>query len=70
MIHSSREQKKISPKLLKYLEQRVGLSISEINLGLKQADIEQAPLPIILWSFGLLTLEQYQQVLDWQNINQ
>ena len=26
-----------------------------------------APLPVVLWSFGLLSLEQLQQVLDWQN---
>ncbi len=44
----------------------MGLSESAINLGLRQAEIEQAPLPIVLWSFGLLTLSQFQIVLDWQ----
>ena len=38
-----------------------------LNLGLRQAELEQAPLPIVLWSFGLLSLEQLQQVLDWQD---
>ena len=31
------------------------------------SELEQAPLPIVLWSFGLLSLEQLQQVLDWEN---
>ena len=30
------------------------------------AELEQAPLPIVLWSFGLLNLLQYQEVLEWQ----
>jgi hypothetical protein len=34
---------------------------------LRQAELEQAPLPIVLWSFGLLNLEQLQTVLDWQD---
>ena len=32
-----------------------------------QAELEQAPLPIVLWSFGLLSLNQLEEVFDWQN---
>ncbi len=42
------------------------LSENEINLGIRQSELEQAPLPIILWSFGIISLEQYQQILDWE----
>ena len=52
---------------MQFLEQRLGVSRNAINLGLRQAELEQAPLPIVLWSFGLLTLDQFEQVLDWQN---
>ena len=52
--------------LLKFLRQKIGLSENALNLGIRQAELEQAPLPIILWSFGLLNLSQYQEVLDWQ----
>ena len=53
-------------KLLNFLKQKVGLSEEAINLGLRQSELEQAPLPIILWSFGLITLKQYQDVLNWE----
>ena len=49
------------------LQRRLGLSPSAIELGLRQAELEQAPLPIVLWSFGLLSLTQLEQVFDWQN---
>ncbi|MED5164542.1 MAG: DUF2949 domain-containing protein, partial [Cyanobacteriota bacterium] len=56
-----------SPQLLQFLQQKLGLSENALNLGLRQAELEQAPLPVVLWSFGLLSLTQYQQVLDWEN---
>ena len=54
-------------ELEQFLLRRVGLSLNALQLGLRQAELEQAPLPIVLWSFGLLNLEQLQTVLDWQD---
>ena len=67
VVISSHPQPSVSTQLLQFLQQKLGLSEKAINLGLRQAELEQAPLPIVLWSFGLLSLAQYQQVLDWQN---
>jgi len=41
------------------------MSDSALGLGLKQAQLEQAPLPVVLWRFGLISLEQLDQVLVW-----
>tara|TARA_B100000700_G_C14878748_1_gene777000 strand:- start:152 stop:364 length:213 start_codon:yes stop_codon:yes gene_type:complete len=59
-----------SERLITFLKQKINLNDSEIKLGLRQAEIEQAPLPIVLWSFGLITLEQYEKILKWQNDHQ
>ena len=69
MILTSHNQPEPSGKLINYLQQKIGLSEKAIELGVRQSNIEQAPLPIILWSFGLLSLNQYQQVLNWQKEN-
>ena len=66
MVISSDPQPKASAALLAYLQGKLRLSLSAINLGLRQAELEQAPLPVVLWSFGLLSLQGYQDVLDWQ----
>ncbi|MFY7695915.1 MAG: DUF2949 domain-containing protein [Cyanobium sp.] len=29
--------------------------------------MEQAPLPAVLWRYGLITLEQLDRVLAWQD---
>lgn len=65
MVHSSDPQPQASPLLLQFLRERLGLSEQALQLGQRQAELEQAPLPVVLWSFGLLSLSQYQQVLDW-----
>lgn len=53
--------------LVRYLRQDLGLGENALNLGLKQAQREQAPLPVVLWRFGLISLEQLDQVLAWQD---
>ena len=65
MVQSSDPQPPPSPLLLQFLRERLGLSEKALELGQRQAELEQAPLPVVLWSFGLLSLTQYQQVLDW-----
>lgn len=70
MVISSDPQPVASRALIRFLQQRLGLSENAINLGIRQAQLEQAPLPVVLWSFGLLNLTQYQEVLDWQQQQQ
>ena len=67
MVISSHTQPTASPQLLNFLQQKLGLSENAITLGLRQSELEQAPLPVVLWSFGLISLSQYQQVLDWES---
>ena len=64
---SSQRQPPATDALLQFLQRRLGLSPSALELGQRQAELEQAPLPIVLWSFGLLSLQQLEDVFDWQN---
>ena len=67
MVMSSQRQPPATDALLQFLQRRLGLSPSALDLGQRQAELEQAPLPIVLWSFGLLDLQQLEDVFDWQN---
>ena len=67
MVMSSEQQPQATDALLQFLQLRLGLSPSALDLGQRQAELEQAPLPIVLWSFGLLSLQQLEDVFDWQN---
>ena len=67
MVMSSQRQPPATDALLQFLQRRLGLSPSALELGQRQAELEQAPLPIVLWSFGLLSLQQLEDVFDLQN---
>ena len=67
MVMSSEQQPQATDALLQFLQLRLGLSPSALDLGQRQAELEQAPLPIVLWRFGLLSLQQLEDVFDWQN---
>ena len=66
MVMSSQRQPPATDALLHFLQRRLGLSPNALELGQRQAELEQAPLPIVLWSFGLLSLQQLEDVFDWQ----
>ena len=66
MVICSSPQPPPSAALLRHLRSSLGLSDSALALGLRQADLEQAPLPVVLWRFGLISLEQLDQLLAWQ----
>ena len=67
VVISSCPQPLPAPLLLQVLRQQIGLSDHALELGLKQSPLEQAPLPVVLWRYGLISLEQLAQVLDWQD---
>jgi hypothetical protein len=51
---------------VRFLRHRLALSESALALGIRQSELEQAPLPVVLWRFGLISLEQLDLVLAWQ----
>ena len=67
MVISSSPQPPPSPALLRYLRHELGLSDNALQLGLRQSEQEQAPLPVVLWRFGLISLEQFDALLSWQD---
>jgi hypothetical protein len=69
MVTSSSPQPPPPEPLLRYLRSTIGLAESALALGLRQSQQEQAPLPVVLWRFGLISLEQLDAVLAWQDQN-
>ncbi len=65
MVISSSPQPAPSQALLRRLRLELGLSESALEMGLRQAELEQAPLPVVLWRFGLISLEQLDELFAW-----
>ena len=56
--------------LIFFLLNEIGLEDSAIELGIKLSIINNTPLPIILWSYGILTIEELDKLYSFlfQNI--
>ena len=45
-------------KIIIFLMDEIGLNESSIELGLKLSIKNNTPLPILLWNYGILTIEE------------
>ena len=45
-------------KIISFLIDEIGIEESSIELGLKLSIKNNTPLPILLWSYGILTIEE------------
>ena len=55
----------LSRKLIIYLLNEIGLDESSIELGLKLSIRNNTPLPILLWSYGMLTIEELDMLYSF-----
>ena len=55
----------VSREMIIYLLNEVGLEESSIELGLKLSIKNNTPLPILLWSYGMLTIEELDKLYSF-----
>lgn len=52
-------------KLIQFLQEELSLSDSSIAIAQRHSEHDPGPLPMILWQYGLVTLEQLDRIYDW-----
>ena len=55
----------ISKEMIIYLFNVLGLDESSIVLGIKLSIKNNTPLPILLWSYGMLTIEELDKLYSF-----
>ena len=55
----------ISREMILYLFNVVGLDESSIELGIKLSIENNTPLPILLWSYGMLTIQELDKLYSF-----
>ena len=55
----------VSKELIIYLINEIGLDESSIELGLKLSIKNNTPLPIALWSYGMLTIQELDKLYSF-----
>ena len=55
----------VSREMIIFLFNEVGLDESSIELGIKLSMKNKTPLPILLWSYGMLTIEELDKLYSF-----
>ena len=57
--------KHLYKEMIIYLFNEVGIEESSIELGIKLSKKNNSPLPILLWSYGMLTIEELDELYSF-----
>ncbi len=52
-------------KLINFLQNELSLSSGDIAIALRKHELNNEPLAMLLWQYGLVDIEQLEQILDW-----
>ena len=55
----------LSKNMIIFLANEIGLDPSSIELGIKLSLKNNTPLPILLWSYGMLTIEELDKLYSF-----
>ncbi|TFI54606.1 DUF2949 domain-containing protein [Mastigocladus laminosus UU774] len=52
-------------KFINFLQNELELSSGDIAVALRKRELENGPLPMLLWQYGLVDIEQLERIFDW-----
>jgi hypothetical protein len=52
-------------RLIQFLKDELAIPATAIAVALRHQENATNPLPMVLWQYGLITLEQLDQIFDW-----
>lgn len=56
--------------LIEFLQADLAIPQAAVAFGIKHCGEQLNLLPVVLWQYGLVTLEQLDQIFDWLNASQ
>ena len=55
----------VSREMIIYLLNELGIEEASIELGIKLSTKNNTPLPILLWSYGMLTIDELDKLYSF-----
>ena len=52
-------------KFVTFLKEELALSNESLKIVDKAVEDMKAPIPMVLWQYGLITLEELDRIYDW-----
>ncbi|MEM7725825.1 MAG: DUF2949 domain-containing protein [Cyanobacteria bacterium P01_A01_bin.45] len=52
-------------KIITFLQKELELSAADIAVALRHPEFNHGPLPMLLWQYGLVNIDQLERIFDW-----
>ena len=52
-------------RLINFLQEDLAISAASLAVALRHPEQDTGSLTMILWQYGLITLDQLEQIYDW-----
>jgi hypothetical protein len=52
-------------RLIRFLKEELAIPAAAIQVALKHPEQDSNMLPMVLWQYGLITLDQLNRIFDW-----
>ncbi len=52
-------------KMIQFLKDELGLSADSLAIAEKASEQNQGPIPMVLWQYGLVTIEELDRIYEW-----
>jgi len=52
-------------KFINFLQNELLLTNCDIAVAVRKSRLNNGPLPMLLWQYGLIDIEQLERIFDW-----
>lgn len=52
-------------RFIQFLQEELSISASSLSIALRYREKDPGPLAMILWQYGLVTIDQLDRIFDW-----
>ncbi|MBE9039327.1 MAG: DUF2949 domain-containing protein [Cyanobacteriota bacterium] len=52
-------------RLIRFLEDDLALPADSLAVAMRHREQDPGPLPMILWKYGFITIEQLDRIYEW-----
>lgn len=52
-------------KLVNFLKNELLLTSCDIAVAVRKSKLNKGPLPMLLWQYGLVDIQQLEKIFDW-----
>ncbi len=52
-------------KFINFLKKELLLTNCDIAVAVRKSRLNKGPLPMLLWQYGLVDIEQLEKIFDW-----